>query len=321
MKYLNICIITVFVVGLNACNRDELFEREQYKCVVGVLSEGIFNIFAEEHDLAAGDAESYTVGHIAASAGGTLPTTVPITVYLTEDPDLLRSYNDLNFASESYRYACYLPSNRYIIDQSPVIHIPQGERNGRMRILVRAEGLSPDSVYFIPFRVNRVSAYELNSNKSTVLYRVHLKNFWASTRSIPSYNHRGLIYTNSTGTPAISMMVKQMYPVSGDEVRIFPGNTTFQSFEAKDLGRWAIRLRMDAEGNVTISPWSADSDGLMVTQIDGDPDYPNVFTLIDDGFGTVYKTFLLCYTFVNPDTRVTYLVKEELRTEYRIDVE
>lgn len=319
MKYFKICMIIVLAIALNACDRDEIFEREQYKHVIALLSEGTFNIFAEEHDPADGDAEGYTDGYVAASCGGSLATTETTKLDLVEDADLLSRYNNESFAMEGYKYARYLPADRYIVE-NPTITIPQGERNGRMKVKVRAAGLSPDSVYFIPFRVAQCSVYELNPNKSTVLYRVYLKNFWASAKSVPSYSHRGIKVERGASNPINTMMTKQIFPVSGNEVRTFAGNKIISELKADLIEKWAIRLSMDTNGNVTISPWSETRFGMKITQIDGDPDYPNVFRLIDNGYGKIYKTFLLCYDYTDPDEGITYSVKEELKTENIITV-
>ncbi len=320
MKYLKICMIVVFAVALNACDRDEVFEREQYKPVIALLSEGDFNIFAEEHDPATADEEGYTEGYIAASCGGSLSTTQSITLNIVEDADLLQQYNNVNFATESYKYARYLSTNRYKID-NPVIAMQQGERNGRMKIRIRAGGLSPDSVYLIPLRVDKCSAYELNPDKSTVLYRVYLKNFWASTKTVPVYSHRGILLENGATAPVNTMMTKQMLPASGNEVRLFAGNKIVTTSTAGIIEKWAMRLSIDGSGNVTIRPWSNTYFGLKVTQVDGDPDYPNVVKLVDDGYGKTFKTFLLCYDYVDSDDGITkYRMKEELKIENVITV-
>ncbi|MDR1155308.1 MAG: DUF4361 domain-containing protein [Bacteroidales bacterium] len=320
MKYLKICMIAMIAVAMNACDRDEVFEREQYKQVIALLSEGDFNIFAEEHDPATADEEGYTDGYIAASCGGALPTTQPVTLNITEDADLLQQYNNINFATESYKYALYLPSDRYMIDH-PVIAIKQGERNGRMKIRIRAGGLSPDSVYLIPLRVDKCSAYELNPNKSMVLYRVYPVNFWASTKTVPVYSHRGILLEDGTTAPINTMMTKQMLPVSGNEVRIFAGNKIVTTATASIIEKWAMRLSIDDSGNIAIRPWSDSYFGLKVAQVDGDPDYPNVVKLVDDGYGKTFKTFLLCYDYVDSDDGVTrYRMKEELKIENIITV-
>ena len=315
VKYFNIIIVIALVTILSACNRDEIFEREQYKHVISLLSEseGAFNIFTEEHDPANSDEEGYTDGYVAASVGGSLVTDQPIVLSLVEDASILGEYNNSNFALESFKYARYLSSGRYSI-KHPVISIPAGERRGKMKIRIRAAGLSPDSIYFIPLRVDQSSTYEMNTAKSTVLYRVCLKNFWASTASYQTtqYNHKGIRYEEDSDAPATTMMMKDVHPLSGNEVRIFAGNKSFeQSLEA--IEAWAIRLAVDNDGKVTISPYAGSRFAMKVTQIDGDEEYPNVFKIVDNGWGNLFKTFLLYYEYVDPTDNITYRIKEELR--------
>ena len=318
MKYLKILIIMIFAVATSACNRDEIFEREQYKHVISLMgvNENAFNIFSEEHDPANGDTDGYTDGYIAASVGGTELTTEAITIDMVEDAALLDLYNKNNFAMESYRYAHYLPASRYSIERHVII-IPAGERRGKMKIRLNADGLSPDSAYFIPLRVKKCSAYEVKTSKSTVLYRVHLKNFWASTTLYNmQYTHRGLRYELGSEIPTTTMMTKHLHPLSGNEVRVFAGNTTAFEQKFELIEAWAIRLAMDDDGNVTINPYGKSRFAMDVRQVDGDEDYPNVFKLIDDGWGNIFKTFLLCYEYVDPNSNTAYLMKEELSIEY-----
>jgi hypothetical protein len=308
MKYTKIIFfVAALAMSVWSCNRDEIFEREQYKHVVALLSEGSFNIFAEEHELG----NDMSVGYVAASCGGALPITEPITIQLQEASEVLLRYNTSNFDQDVDRYAHYLSPDRYTISEH-LITIPANERSGKMKILVRADNLSPDSTYFIPFRVVSQSAYEMNPVKNTVLYRVYMKNFYATTKSVTSYQHRGIRSDN--GVEMNTMMQKEIFPIAGNEVRIFAGNTIFENDETSII-RWAIRLTMADDGHVTISPWDNSLHGMKVTQIDGDPEYPNVFKITDDGYKT-YKTFLLYYEYLSPEEGLTYRIKEELRTEY-----
>ena len=311
-------LITVLAAIFTSCNRNEIFEREQYKHVIALISEGSHNIFAEEHEPAMGDEYGYTIGHIAASCGGSLPTTQSVSLNIVEDRELLQEYNSNTYAMDGYRFARYLPANRYNIEQHSIT-IEQGERTGRMEIRLRAGGLSPDSAYFIPFRVEQASAYELNPNKSTLLYQVYLKNFWASTMSIPDYSHRSNRIEGS-GFPLVSMISKKVFPVSGNEVRITAGNKIITEYTLELIEKWAIRLLIDDKGNVTITPWSATANGMKVTQLSGNRDYPNVFRIVDDGFGKTFKTFLLYYEYTDADNNVTYTMEEELKIEHIVTV-
>lgn len=306
IRFINLLFVSVFVFVLLSCNRDEIFEREQYKAVVALLSDDGFNIFAEELTFS----EEEVDGYIAASCGGVLPTTEPIDISIVEDASLLNQYNVSNFDTDAERYALYLSTDMYEIEKYSIT-IPAGERMGRMHIRLHTAGLSPDSVYFIPFRVNTFSAYEFNPEKSTVLYRLYLKNDYASTKDgdgATIYNHRGKRGTTNT------MVQKKVFPTARNEVRIMVGIKEFQN-EEELIDRWSIRLVVGEDNKVTILPWNSSEYGMKVTQIDGDADFPNTFSIVDDGYNT-YKTFLLRYNYIDPDDGNTYEMSEELRLQF-----
>jgi hypothetical protein len=301
MKYLQITLAAMLCMAAFSCNRDELFEREQYKNVFALLSDDGYNIFAEEHDLR----NTQSSGNVSAVCGGSLPTTQDITVRMKEDHTILARYNTSNYDVEEDKYARLLPAEKYEI-RNLNITIPAGERKGLMEIVLRPHGLSPDSMYFIPLRADRFSAYELNPKKSYVMYRVLMKNYYATQtkqKASTDYNLRGK--RNGANT----MGIKPVFPIAADKVRIMAGDITFEA--KKDvINRSAILLSVDSLNRVHISPWK----DIKVTQIDDDKDYPNIFRIDDDGYKT-YKTFLLRYDYVHNGT--TYKMQEELRLEFK----
>ncbi|WP_108823534.1 BT_3044 domain-containing protein [Dysgonomonas sp. Marseille-P4361] len=307
MKYKKIIkslLLVALVSTVLSCNKDEVFEREQYKNVIALLSDDGFNIFSEEIDLS----EESPNGYISASCGGALPITEPVQIEIIEDKNLIDAYNLSNFDTEAERYAIYLDKDRYNIDNSEII-IPAGERGGRMKIQLNVLGLSPDSTYLIPFKANTISAYEMNIEKSTILYRIFLKNYYASTKSgYTYYNHKGVKDGIST------MLQKPVFPVAKNEVRTFAGIKQFQS-EEKLINQWSIKLVVGEDNKVTILPWNTSQYGIKINQIDDDPLYPNIFFIEDTGYKT-FKTFLLRYDYVDPDDKKTYRMQEELRLEF-----
>jgi hypothetical protein len=300
MKYLKILIplLTLASVMICSCDRDELFEREQYKNVFALLSDDGFNIFAEEHNLEL----SESPGFVSAVCGGSLPTEKDIDMTIVDDENLLLQYNRSNFDVDESKYARWLPRDKYnIADYN--ITIPAGERTGLMSVKVYPSGLSPDSVYFIPLRVDRFTAYELNPQKSNVLYRVFLKNYYATNKTATYYSFRGK--RNDVNV----MGSKQVFPVSGNSVRVMAGDITFES-NTNVINGGAILLTVDGDNKVRIEPWR----DLNVTQVDDDPDYPNTFFIYDDGYKT-YKTFLLRYDYEYGGN--SYSMQEELRIEFK----
>ena len=333
MKYRNIIMIfALLAFVLYACNRDEIFEREMYKARVAVKGNvsGGYNIFEQEHDFDKAK-DGWTSGFISANVGGALPTTEPIVLTIIEDPDLLNSYNMTNFGTDDYRYARMIPKDRYQIPNMSIT-IPAGERGGIMNINFNLEGLSPDSIYFIPFKVGKSSAYEMNLDKSTVLYRTHFKNFWATTQAITEYSHRGFILDSATlnqdapppRTP--TYMNKRVSPVSRDEIRLNVGQKLYSPDDDPQqvIPKWCMRIKIHDDGKLTITPWDTTHLGIKIEQVrndnfDGLDRFLNTYELVDDGFGRLFRTFRLCYDYTDPDSKDRYRMWEELRLEYKED--
>jgi hypothetical protein len=297
-RYINTVVIAGLLFGISACNEDAIFERELYKKVLALISTDGYNIFEETHELTGEE----TTGYVAVSCGGTNPTETDIQVTLKEDLEPFNSYNHSNFDADENLYARLLPDEKYDIDDY-TIHIPAGERNGRMKIRIRADGLSPDSTYFIPLKVTELSAYEFNPEKDDILYRVLIKNRYAA--QLPSGYTNYIMRGNKDGVEVPG--IKPMHPLGKSTVRIMAGTETFLS-NMETINKNAIVLEVTGEQKVLISPYR----DMVVEQVDGDPDFPNVFQIEDDGYRK-YNTFLLCYNYRIGGT--TYRMKEELRLE------
>jgi hypothetical protein len=301
-------IAIVAVMMICSCDRDELFEREQYKNVFALLSDDGFNIFTETHDLRITEA----TGYVSAVCGGALSTEKDINITMVEDEELLLTYNRSNHELDESVYARPVPRDKYDIANLNIA-IPAGERNGLMEIKLRPDGLSPDSTYFIPLRADKFTAYELNPEKSNVLYRVLIKNFYASLTPQSNDQNAGTDYAFRGKRDGISILItKQIFPISRNKVRVIAGDIAFER-KADLIARASLLLEIDENNHVHISPYKNVADGVTVTQVDDDPDYPNIFRIENDGYST-YKTFLLRYDYVY--NGITYVMQEELRLEF-----
>lgn len=306
MKNVAITLFFLCTVTFYSCNRDEVFEKEQYKNVVALISESD-NVSRKFHTLG-----KESVGFIAASVGGTNPTRKDIVVNLIEDPSFIEAYNKTNYDLNKTKYVRPLPKSKYDID-SYQFTIPAGEISGRLPIRIRPDGLSPDSAYFISLRVESASSYEVNPDKSYVLYQVRIKNRWAVGDGTSSYNMS--IKQKEAGSENEIQMPgrKVMHPLSKNQVRIMAGNETYTS-DINVFNKYAIILTIGEDNKVTIEPYK----NVEVIQIEGDSDFPNIFKIEDDGFKK-YKTFLLRYNYKSGDKILE--IKEELRLEYNKDEE
>ena len=302
MKYADIGLIFVLFLGIYACDRDEVFEKEQYKNVFALIS-GSSNVSTKYHKLG-----EESTGYIAASCGGTNPTQKDIVVNLVEDVSLVDNYNTTNYDVDITRYARLLPRDKYDID-SYQLTIPAGAIGGRLPIRIRPDGLCPDSTYLVALRVDSHSTYEVNPDKNIVLYSVKIKNYWAQGDGSTIYSMKGKIREKDATAEIEVPGTVTMFPLGERKVRMMAGNETYES-DIAVFNKGAIVLDIDSITNkVTISPYMS----IAVHQIDGDSNYPNIFKIEDDGYNT-YKTFLLYYDYTVGNT--TYEIKEELRLEF-----
>ncbi|KAA6338489.1 hypothetical protein EZS27_013512 [termite gut metagenome] len=303
MKYPNIPILALLLLGTASCNRDEVFEKEQYKNVFALISEGSDNVIQKFHDLR----ETESIGYISVSLGGTNPTAKNIVIDLTEDESLIDNYNKVNYDVAYDKYVHVLSKSKYDIDQYRLT-IPTGQIKAVLPFRIRPEGLSPDSTYFLALKVDSYSTYEANPEKSYLLYSVRLKNLWAKGDGNTNYTMRGKQRVSGSESEIEMPGFKIMHPLSANKVRIMAGLESYAA-NVTALEKSAIVLEVDVDNKVNISSYK----DMVVTQVDGDPDFPNIFKFEDDGYKT-YKTFLLRYNYKSGNT--TYEMKEELRLEY-----
>jgi len=305
--FLKLFFTFLFACGLFACNQHEVYEKEQYKNVFALVS-GSDNVSGWVHDLRTSESE----GYISASLGGTNPSKEDIRITLVEDTRLIDEYNLIAYDVNTSRYIQPLASSKYNIDTYSFT-IPAGEIKASIPVRVRPAGLSPDSSYFIALRVDTYSAYEVNPEKDYLLYRVQIRNWWSETNGT-TYNQRGnIIAAGSTGNPIQVFGTKRLYPLTATRVRMMAGTEINDTSDENTFNWYSVILNIGNDNRITIEPYKT----VEITQIDGDPDYPNRVVLEDDGFKT-YKTFLLHYSYKASDGN-TYIINEELRLEYKED--
>jgi len=300
--WIHLLILPLITLSLQSCNDDEVYEKEQYKNVFALISESDnvarkFHLLGEE-----------SVGYVAASLGGTEPIEKNIDVKLVEDRTLIDRFNLVNYDTDVSKYVRPLPADKYDIEDYN-FSIQAGTIGGRLPIKIRPDGLSPDSSYFIPLRVESYSAYEANPTKSYVLYSVRIKNYYAQSDGATIYSMRGKYRQQGSASELEMPGNKVMHPISQNSIRIMAGNEAYAS-DVNVFNKSSIVVTVGADNKLKITPYK----NIEVTQVDGDPDFPNVFKVEDDGFKT-YKTFLLRYNYVSGTTVVE--MKEELRLEFQ----
>lgn len=315
MKFKNIILIALVILSAVSCNDDEVFEKEQYKNVFAFVTatDNSDNILTKYFDLT--DDES--IGYISFSMGGTNPTDQDLTINIVEDKSFIDAYNNSNYDMDIDKYIQPLNVSRYEIESMKCV-IPAGAIGGQIPVKIRPVGLSPDSTYFISVRVDNYDNYEANPEKSNLLYRVAIKNYWTPLTSGNKLDNNYSLRAFKREKGDVYVMnipgYKYVEPISGNAVRIIVGNEEYKK-EEMILNRDCIILEMDENNNVTIKPYK----DANVTQVNGDVDFPNTFQIFDDGY-YLYRVFLLRYDYVAPNGRL-YEMQEELRLKFSTEEE
>jgi hypothetical protein len=312
IKLQNILAICGLALIFCGCNRDKVFEKEQYKHVFSLVThEDTYNVFNMEVHLG----NDITDGCVSAYVGGTNPTTEDIKIVMTEDPELAATYKE----------AQLLPSNCYKIDNYNMT-IPAGEHECQMNIKLMPEGIAPDSAWFIPLKISSYIGGELNNRKCSVLYRVLIKNRFATQASTTIYQMKGQIAIGDREAPIT--MNKEMKPLGKRKVRINAGSRVMQGNSNKLLSflqnetivvevTGPTSMSLTDSVKVKVLPYTRN---IEVTQIDTVAAYSNIFKITTElsagGKIKYYKNFRLHYWF-RLASGVEETVKEDLRLEFR----
>jgi len=314
--------------------------RDPASNIVGLQSEGAFNIVTEVFDFAEADAQGWSKeGNITAVLTGVLDNSTPITLSLAVDNDLLLAYNQAEFGTNSHRYAQLLPEERHRGLLNHVLTFPAGEREARFNIEINMEGLSPDVKWMIPLRVDKTTAKELDLTKHTMLFSIELEDTREGEGDEDEkiiavsalYQHFGQKITGRLGVLAnanqfemlpmvnTSLPEKEVLELSADQMLTFIGDRTIDENANREVeyNKWGMLLTVEDGGRVSISKWGNDPLFLNFRQIDSDPEYPNTLEILQED-GKTYRVFKLFYSWEdeNRTGRLTvHWMKEELRIE------
>ncbi|SFL37227.1 protein of unknown function [Porphyromonadaceae bacterium KH3CP3RA] len=252
------CILAVSIAG---CNTDSIYQDEQYKTLVYLLS-GSENVFATSYTLN----EEEPVRYVSVGCGGSNSNEQEITVTLEPNPAMLDEFNSLNYNYQS-EYAKLLPADRYEIE-SYTVTLPASSdyHYVRMPVKVRPLGLSPDSIYFIPLKIKSVSRYDVNEDKSDVLFRVAIENDYAE-QLVPTYYAKSGTMTNPI---TVLSGTKLVQPLEKDKVRMFIGNETYgNTTTVADIERLSVVVQILEDNTLVVTPYGDSMEVEMLDNVNG----------------------------------------------------
>jgi hypothetical protein len=251
MRLRGIRIMTAIALAAlwTGCSNESMYDKEMYHPVVYLLGSGDLNIYTVVIPFKESEAKTY----VSVGCGGSKSNPEAVTVVLEQDnTDLFDRYNRVNFDIDTPKFARLLPQSRYEIPSySVTLPALSPDPYANVLVYVDQQGLSPDSVYFIPLAIQSVSRYETNPDKSNLLLRVAVINDYAEQTATTVYTMKG---TNTTGSTATAVTgSKIVRPLAADEVRLFAGiqAETNQS-TPEEIARYAIVAKINPDNSVSI---------------------------------------------------------------------
>ncbi len=237
-----------------SCDQESIYEGEKYKNVIYMLSGTSYKTYSMVYSLN----EESSVRYASVGCGGSMPNQEAVTITLgLDDNALFDKYNKSNYDIDTDSYARILPPDKYEI-ASYTLTLPANspDQYVKLPIKVYPEGLSPDSIYFIPLAIQKVSRYEVNPDMSNMLYRVMIENDYAEQISTTRYLMKGTA-TYADGESLMVSGTKPMNPLARDKVRVFAGSDVLQTVGSKvpEIEKYAVVLQIHEDNTVTITPY------------------------------------------------------------------
>lgn len=248
----NILFAGLTFAALTSCDNYNQFEDEQYKKVLYVLSYDN-NVFEETHFF---DEEEST-GHLTVYAGGTCPIDQDVTVEFEKDTVLLQKFNLSNYELNVSKYAKELDPSKFELPSNQVtLKVGEEMAYSLFPIKIKAEGLSPDSVYMIPLRIKKASTYEVNPERSAVLYRLYIANIYASQKEATQYSMKGERTEEGKNATNVTLN-KRVFPISKHVVRT---NVEIKSFTntLDFINKNSMFMQVNEDNSVTVTAYNKD---------------------------------------------------------------
>ena len=329
MKKIVTIILCSALVVISGCDNYD-FAQEQFRKEVNLLSNSSLVYDRQVAELQQGGDTLFVV----ASLSGSQASDESFAVALQNSDTLLRAYNKSNFDINKARFAKYLPEECYEFPTMEMT-IPAGSSKAMFPVYLKnLDKISPDSIYFLEYKIDSLKTPDCNPKKRHVLLRIHKENYYASTQTATYYNYTSstIIIPNTDGTSEVRRPTNsnRVFPISENSVRLMAGDESFSDYTtALDIiNKGSIILEMGEQfpenplaKELTILPFK-DIDVMQLTPIgEYDNTYLQNVIRTPDGRATYYKEFRLHYKYRLQSTDRYREVNAKLRYQFNPRVE
>lgn len=324
IKLIIVAVVAFNALWLTSCEK-EFYKDELYRKEISIVS-GDNNIIGQEFEYGGDE------GLLALYASGTTPIDEDVTITLALDTEAIGNYNQVNFDTQYDDYAMHLPEENYTIERMSVV-MKAGENSAFFPIIVNVDNLLPWETYFLPIRIEKVSAYMTSLTKYYALMQVHTKNEFATTKRSTYYTMNGTtqegwlmngIFGSDVRRQSINSS-KLVVPIAADAIAIMPAakvSTSASVLRTNSIkvtvaeNEW-VNAPVYVEGiltddvkplrKVTFEPYLDSGDAIEVI--------PSPVEV--SGYDPQTETFYLYYRYRLPSEGVWYDVRETMvRAEF-----
>jgi Domain of unknown function (DUF1735). len=298
MKINNIkkLVFIAVVVLFSSCSELKNITEEQYKKIVYALSYDNSNVYEAIHNLS----QSIDTGYVSVCVSGTKHITEDISVTFVEDREAFDRYNVLNFDLDTSKYAVLLDKKFYNIPSLSVT-VPKEDNidNGLLPIIIKPNGLSPDSTYFISLKITDASGYEINEKRQSVLYRIYIENAYAQQKERTTYFMKGERKREADSEPIPISSSKRVFPISGSAIRTYVDTYGHQNNLTRING-FSMIVNINDDRTIDFSPYKPEL--IQIEKIDDEKS--NYYYEEKDARGDLQKRIKLHYRYriINTET-------------------
>jgi len=300
-------IIAFGAIMIMSCSGYD-FDQEQFKNEINLLSNS--QSIYDKQVATIRDEMDDTI-HIVAGLSGTLPHDKDLEVTIVEADSLFDSYNKSNFDIDSSRFAKILPDHCFEIPQLST-KIKAGEFKAFFPVYLRNLGsLSPDTLYFINYKIDPERSDAFNEEKQEVLLQIFMKNDYATTQSNTFYNFNSSFITtlgDDSAVPRRPTSSVQVFPVGEHSVRMLAGDENMGEY------RTALDRINDRSIVVTVKDKTPQNPAARFVKIES---YKNleIKQLPPDD---IYDNTYLINAVTSPGGRINYYKEFRLHYQYRL---
>lgn len=255
-KYIFILLYGILMANLTACNEEDYSIKEYYKCVVYLLSKENYNVYTDVFPF---DNGKEVTRYFSICCSGSQSNPKGFSVELEEDTILFSQYNRMNFDIDTSKFAHLLPKEKYRIEKYKVEY-PANNTDPyvKVAISVAPDGLSPDSVYFVPLSIKSVSDYEINQEKKNMLFRIVVENEYAEQLNDTYYQLKGNKLNANGGIIGGISGSKLARPISKNTIRMYVGNENQTKLSTREeIDKLSMLLTVGEDNKVKISPYGS----------------------------------------------------------------